>query len=242
MTETLSEIVEREAAEAEAENPDTPVEGGPAPSQEPESESEPAEPAEPKSSITVDAERDKRLKSEETRHENALKKIYGDAFEHRAFCPLCIGEGFLEPIPAGQQPDEIWEAVKALSGRLDTHELRVPDEYVVCERCAGIGLVGTPALNEHNASIPCKLCESRGYFDLSDAMQAAKLRGPIPTPEPAPFQPFTHWPDPTPAQPVQVISPPHGWDTSGKPGADSWGRWPGHPRFGIDPAANGGQW
>lgn len=240
MTETISEIVEREASEAEREqeaDEAAVAEGAaPEPAAEPEPETAPAE----LSSQTAVEERDKRLKSEETRHENALKKIYGDEFEQRAFCPLCIGEGFLLPIPAGQQSEEIWSAITALSGRLQASELRVPDEFQVCERCGGYGEVGTPSKSAHHVAVPCKHCDSRGYFDLSDAMHRGKLGLHEPVAPLTTAAPFTQWPQPTPAEPVQTIAPPSGWKESGSPGADTFGRWPGHPRYGIDPSLGGG--
>lgn len=242
MTETITEIVEREASEAEAEFPEPvidPETGGEVPS---EDAPEPERQEIPKATHTDLGEREKKLKSEDTRHENALKKIYGDDFERQAYCPLCIGQGFLEAIPPGEQPEEIWAAITALSGRTPASEYLHPDELVACERCNGWGQVASGAKNEHNAVIICSTCDGRGYFNLADAMHAAKLRGPAPTPEPFTPMPFTQWPDLTQAAPVQVISPPDGWAAAGKPGADTFGRWPGHPRFGIDPSANGGQW
>lgn len=190
--------------------------------------------------IVDEQKRDKALTGEATRHENALKKIYGDDFEHRAFCPLCIGEGFLEPIPAGGQPEEIWEAVKALSGRLDSGEYQTPPEFVVCARCQGIGQVSTGARNEHNSVIPCELCASRGYFNDTDPIHRAKLGlKPPETPQPAAWAPTLVIPGPVA---VQEPAAPQGWFDGPKIGGDSWGRWPGHPRFGIDPATSQGVW
>lgn len=242
MTETITEMVEREAAQAEAENPEPGSEPEPEPTEPTEPEPEPTEPIEPASSITVSVEREKKLKSEDTRHENALKKIYGDDFEQHVFCPLCIGQGFLVPIPPDEQPEEIWQAITALSGRLPSGTLNIPDEFQVCARCDGWGNVGTPSKSEHHASVPCRHCDSRGYFDLSDALHRGKLGLHEPLPAPVPLQRFDQWPALTPEAPVQTIAPPAGWADAGKPGADTFGRWPGHPRYGIDPTANGGQW
>lgn len=240
MTETIAEIADREALEAENESENDNDEPDPEPSGAAGAPGEPEpEPAVASSQTTVE-ERDKKLKSEDTRHENALKKIWGDEFAEKAYCPCCLGQGFLSPWPAGAMPDAVWEAVTSLSGRLDAQALNIPDEFQVCGRCNGWGQVGTPSRSEHHAAVPCKHCDSRGYFDLSDAMQAAKLRGPEPAVAAPPPVRFDAWPTPTPAEPVQTIKPPDGWKESGSPGADTFGRWPGHPRYGIDPSLGGG--
>lgn len=216
-----------EAAIAEGETPAEPEPDDPTPEPEP--------PAEP-----VDLEkRNKALSGEATRHENALKKAYGDDFERRAFCPCCLGEGFLEPWAAGAMPDEVWEAVKALSGKLESGEYEHPAELVTCDRCQGFGQVATGARNEHTAVIPCALCESRGYFDMTNPVHRAKLGLPAPQSEvPQVVFPTYHAPEPVNGT-AEKLMPPDGWHAAGSPGADTWGRWPGHPRFGIDPA-NGG--
>lgn len=223
------------------------VEPEPEPSSEPdgeetEPETEPEVEARIPSSETVMLERDKKLNSEATRHENALKKVYGDDFEHRAFCPLCIGEGFLEPIPPGGQPDEIWEAVKALSGRMEGGEYEHPEELMMCARCNGWGNVSTSAKNEHTAVIPCSACESRGYFDTNNPAHRAKL-GIAPEPIAPPVNLFPVYHDSVTTTAVEApLLPPSGWVESGSPGADGYGRWPGHPRYGINPASTGGAW
>lgn len=242
VTETIREIAEREAAEAEAEEEgteETPLEGD-LPEPEEGSEGEP-EAAAPSFGAAMQ-EREKKLKSEDTRHENALKKIHGDEWVDFAMCPLCIAQGYLVPIPPGQQPDELWGAITALSGRIAQDALRHPDELVVCERCDGWGSVLSGAKNEHNATIPCGICEARGYFNLNDATHRAKLGIPAPPIEVPALAPVMAWPTPTPAEPIQTIAPPAGWNESGKPGADAYGRWPGHPRYGIDPSAPGASW
>jgi hypothetical protein len=35
------------------------------------------------------------------------------------------------------------------------------------------------------------------------------------------------------------LAPPPGWAEGGRIGGDSFGRWPGHPRYGVDPALGG---
>jgi len=225
-TPTVAEIIERdtEAVEPEAVEPE--------PDEEPQRV--------PESSDTVARKLEKALQSEATRHENALKKAYGDDFVDRAFCPCCLGEGFLTPWPSGAMPDEVWEAVQALSGKLDTGELRTPDYIVLCENCGGYGQIDTGAKGSASVPLPCKRCDSRGWFDTEDPIHRAKLG--LAPPEPIAPAPAV-WSLPAPAVSADApLAPPPGWSEGGRVGADGFGRWPGHPRYGVDPTAPGAQW
>lgn len=238
MSSRLSEIIEEEEAAAQEDEEETSAAPG-------DSDVEPdTEPLEHEAKVkeaerAIDmAEREKKLKAEDTRHENALKRVYGDEFADHAFCPLCIGQGFLVPIPAGQQPDEIWEAITALSGRTPAAEYEHPAELVKCERCNGFGKVATGARSDTTAVIPCSACDARGYFDTKDPVHRGKLGlAPDLPPAPAITQfPTFHVPN---GGAEENLQPPNGWHSQGKPGADSWDRWPGHPRYGIDPSVSG---
>ena len=114
----MSSIVERANAEADAaelENPDS-EEAAEAAEDEAAAAPEPEPEPEPSSHAVVE-DYEKKMKSEATRHENALAKLHPDTWDKFTMCPLCIGEGFLEPIAPGNQPDELWEAIKVMAGR-----------------------------------------------------------------------------------------------------------------------------
>lgn len=243
-----TEIAEREATEAEAEiaaemTPDGDGEPEPEPT---EPEPEPAEPegepaeADAKSSETIAKEKDKKLTSETTRHENALAKIHGDAWVDYNMCPLCIGDGFILPTPAGAMPDPQWEVIQAYAGKIGDRPLKTASWTRVCDDCEGWGVVLTGGRSEHQIEVICKRCEGRGWFDTDTEAQAQRLGTNLP---PAPVYPIFHQPD---AQVTHnqtpLDQPPDGWHTGPKHGADSWGRWPGHSRYGIDPAVSGGVW
>lgn len=235
----LTEMIEREEAAAEEDEDEAGTESEDeteAATEETEAHAEKVAQAE----AAIDAaELEKQLKREDTRHENALTKLHGDRFAEMAFCPLCLGQGFLEAMPAGAMPDEVWEAVKALAGHLDSGELQHPPELEPCDRCGGIGEVETGAKNEHNWKIPCAKCDGRGYFNTDDPVHRGRLGLPPPqvaapyVPQFAPLPVAVGVPNGAPA------GPPDTWQGPHSPGNDSYGRWPGHPRFGIDPA-NGG--
>lgn len=236
--ETLADQMapEGEAVEPEPE-PSSEPDG-----EEPELEPEPEEEARMPSSATIDAEQDKALTAETKRHENALKKAYGDSFDRRVRCIPCDGEGFFEPSAEYvatiiAMADEV-RAAQGETAAIYPH----PEELMLCTRCDGWGNVSTGARNEHTAVIPCSACESRGYFDTNNVAHRAKL-GIAPELVVAPVVQFPVFHQPEQAAVIEApLSPPAGWVGSGRIGADSWGRWPGHPRHGIDPAASGGAW
>jgi len=239
MTETIAELVEREALEAEQDD-ETPGLEPDEPATEPETETTEHEARVTEAEQKIDlAEREKKLRQEDGRHENALKRIYGDEFAEHAYCPLCLGQGFLTPIPAGGQPDEVWDAIVALSGRTPAATYEHPGELVTCDRCRGHGQVATGALNEHNAVIPCQRCDGRGYFNTEDPVHRGRLGLAPPAPAPAPLPTFAPYQPPASVANGASLDPPAGWYAAGKIGADPWDRWPGHPRYGIDPETGG---
>jgi hypothetical protein len=233
-----TEIAEREALEAEAENPDAeapePLEGDPAPV-EPEPEPEP----EPSSQTVVEAA-DKRFTTEAKRHENALAKLHPDDWDTFAMCPLCIGDGFLTPIAPGEMPDQIWEAVTVLSGRVQTGELQTAPYAEVCETCAGYGMVLTGARNETNASLPCRTCAGYGWLDLGQPQTPGQI---IPNAKKVPPAPAALVSVPGYAQPPREPYPDSGIEFQPFIGGanDPYGRPAGHPRWGMPTDANGRQ-
>lgn len=233
-----TEIAEREAAAAEAENPDAepaePIEGDPDP--EPEPEPDPTEP----SSQTVVEDYEKKMKSEATRHENALAKLHPDTWDKFAMCPLCIGEGFLEPIKPGEQPEELWEAITVMAGRFSTNELESAPFAEVCETCKGKGMVLTGAQNETNYALPCRTCAGYGWLDVGPFAPGVQLP---PNRKQAPPQPVTlaavpQYPnapvEPYPDSAIEFVPFAGGVN-------DPYGRPAGHPRWGMPTDANGRQ-
>lgn len=232
-------IVERanaEADQAEAENPDAepaePIEGDDTPAEpEPEPEPEP-------SSLKVVEEQDKKLRSEATRHENALAKLHPEDWDQFAMCPLCIGDGFLTPIPPGDMPDMVWEAVTVLAGRFETGELADAPFAELCDVCKGRGVVKTSASATTMPTPTCRACAGYGWLDTD--------------PPAAGFPPPPNAKKVAPAPPALVAVPAYGAQGStpwpdydvtfipipGAP-ADTWGRPAGHPRYNLPTTADG---
>jgi len=239
MSSKLADLVEEEARKAEAEDdPETAGAREVPEGVDPET-GEIVRQQIPPSSVTELEKHERALKAEDTRHENALKKLYGEAWEDFAFCPLCLGQGFTRPHPEDSLPEEVWEAIQALAGKTPHETYRTASYAQVCQECGGWGKVLTGAKNENQAALPCKKCDARGWFDTEDLAHRAKLGIPAPGFEPAPAFPVFHTPPVQHQEPGHVPPPPANWHVEGKPGADQWDRWPGHPRYGIDPQHGG---
>lgn len=235
----MSTIVERanaEADEAEAENPDAepaePIEGDePEPGTEPEPEPEP-------SSLAVVTDLDKKLTAETKRHENALAKLHPDDWDQFTMCPLCIADGFLRPIAPGELPDQLWEAITVLAGRMETGELRSAPYAEVCETCGGYGEVLTGARNEANVKLPCRNCAGYGWLDTGQPQTPGQIvlnAKKVPPPPPALVA------VPGYAQPPSEPYPDSTLDFTPFVGGanDPYGRPAGHPRWGMTQDANG---
>lgn len=237
----MSSIVERANAEAdaaEAENPDS--EEAAEAAEEEAAEQEEAEQEPEPSSLAVVEDYDKKMKSETTRHENALAKLHPDTWDKFAMCPLCIGEGYLEPIAPGEQPDQLWEVITVLSGRQETGELRTAPYAEVCEVCAGYGEVLTGARNDANVKLPCRNCAGYGWLDTGQPQTPGQIivnAKKVPAAPPALAAVFGY--AQTPQEPYPDSHIDYQPFVGGAP--DPYGRPAGHPRWGMTSDANGRQ-
>ena len=207
--EQLAELHEMQAEHDAAIEPDD---------EDPEDEPAPAATAEP-SSLAVVGELNKKYAAETKRHENALAKLHPDDWDQFAMCPLCIGDGFLTPIPEGTIVPELWEAIKALAGKLEDGKFPLASYTEPCQTCDGWGMVRTGAKNDNQRALPCKACNGMGWRDKPGEPPALSV---VPTGGTAPGG-YT---------PPAPVSPVH----------DAWGRPAGHERFGIDIQFTGGTW
>jgi hypothetical protein len=113
------------------------------------------------------------LEKESKRHEKALAKALGAAWEGAQPCEACGALGFL---PAGFEPPP--------------PVMNDPD-VVACDACNGWGQRATPSLNPQYASIPCTDCNGWGYksrqvYEAEQGMRAAQY-APLPVvPPPVP--------------------------------------------------------
>lgn len=235
---TVKELADAEAEAVEAElGPDNP-DAEPEVEEEEDAQPEP-EPDEP-SSLELVQEMAKKIGAEAKRHENALAKLRPDDWDQHVMCPLCIGDGYLLPIPPGKQPDEIWEAIRALSGRVDSGALKPAPFAELCEVCGGTGQVDTGASSNTMPTPACRECAGYGWLDLDPPSLG---HPPAPNAKKLPPVGGTHtgqlYPVPAPAEPW----PDHHLSFIPVPGGvpDPWNRPAGHPRWGSDTTEAGAQ-
>lgn len=156
----ISELAEREAAAAEAEDAASAPETLQVPESEPDETPEP-EP-EPDSAAKVD-DVGKQFEREHERHEKALRKIMGDDFDILVRCELCWTDGYRMPAEVGALSFEQANAVRAAIGDQLAPELRQNAETVKCERCGGWGDLLSGALVERARTMQCPDCGGQGY-------------------------------------------------------------------------------
>lgn len=171
------------------------------------------------SSETILAKRNKALDAETKRHETALRKAYGDDFETLSPCPLCLTDGWVIPAPPGAFPPEQWEAVQLAAGMMEGNSYNQAPWTEICPTCDGEGDLLTGAKIERGRLTPCRDCNAMGWREKQ-----------------VPLAPVATWPITTTGSGDVVFTPIPGL------APDDWKRPAGHPRFGQDPATNGGVW
>jgi hypothetical protein len=87
------------------------------------------------------------LEKESKRHERAMAKIMGAAWEGATPCEKCGALGYLPP---GFEP---------------MPDLVPNPDLVACRDCAGHGFRKTPSLNEQYQVEPCTKCQGKGFVD-----------------------------------------------------------------------------
>lgn len=235
----MSSIVERANAEADAaelENPDS-EEAAEAAEDEAAAAPEPEPVPEPSSQKQIE-EYEQKVKGEATRHENALAKLHPDDWESYAMCPLCVGDGFLTPIPPGELPDVLWEAITVMAGRFDTGDLAVAPFAEVCDVCRGAGMLTTGATNQANREIICRNCAGFGWLDIGPPVPG-QIQAPNVKKQPVGAPPLVSVP--TGVAPAGEPFPDAGMEFQEFPGGvkDEFGRPAGHPRWGLPTTADG---
>ena len=237
--EAIAEAARLEAEEAESEDTDESTEEESTEEEDvTETEDHAAKVAAAEHAIDVDA-RDKALTAEERRHGNALKKAYGESFADRVRCGICDGEGYVE-----QSPELLTEliaagdAARAALGESGTQYQLAPFAQI-CSVCDGYGIVATGARTEHTATVPCRACSAQGWIDLEEEARKERL-GIVPSNGASGLTfPVFHTDSGTQSVSADFNVQPEGWRGSQSAGSDLWGRWPGHSRYGIDPATGG---
>lgn len=217
---TATEIAEREAAAAEAEQNDDPDEAEAEAEAEREREAEAEREREAEqSSLKVIEEQRKAEKSESTRHANVLKKITGEHWAMFAECPLCQLDGYAMPYEPGEIGPEQRAAILAVMGEAPGQGLKDHPSEIRCEVCDGFGEMVNGSRRAEQATSACQTCMGTGHVAKPVPVAANGFQA-----APAPLPPYVPPFDPTAVN------------------HDQWGRDMANPRYGQDPASNGGLW
>lgn len=208
---TIAELARAEGDAAEDESPDAEPDEGDEPDEDPEPE--PTKPGEPPSDVSMETAL-KAMESEAKRHERAVAKIMGDGWEDVYPCPCCqLGPGFVFPYVTTSIDDQERKATVERYFGADDPPLRDAPFAETCDVCDGYGQLKMGAKNAHNAILPCRACEGKGWREK----------------QPPPYVPPAPPGDPFPGA-GYAYTPIEG----GK--ADDWGRPAGHRHWGLHPA------
>jgi hypothetical protein len=230
MTESISELVEREAADAERDDDETTAAnaGSPAEPGAPAAvEADEAAPAEPAPEAPSDAAAEKALATIDKGAELGLRE-----------CPLCPIPGF---VPAEPDPDVSPQqrlAVLSLLGEGMPVEYSPADNLHACEKCAGLGFLATGSNRDGFRDVECPECQGKGYVN-EDHRAALGIVRPPPTPGFPPPAPVPYADQPTGLHGGPVIQGGHSFQLVPGGSPDQHGRLPGHPLWGQDVAAGG---
>jgi len=246
----VREIAEREAAEAEAEFPDEEVTSPDEataettePEPEPETSDAPEEAAteEQKATLTISEETWAKIDTKVANYKKGMQPLLEETGQPWLESPFDVVPGYMLPYNPNAEDALAMKAAADLYFAQGGIQYKPHPTMVTCEECDGYGLMTNGAKGDRTPTTLCWCCHGSGTRDLT--MPKPQPPQPAPTLTLAPPVPaVTHQPwEPAPP-PSEILSAPVNWHASGKPGADQWDRWPGHPRYGIDPATSGGVW
>jgi hypothetical protein len=212
---TIAERARAEADEAERENPDDETPEVIEPDEDEQAEEAESEPEPPSTEAQIKAQ-EKALNAESKRHATALAKALGDQWADFAMCPLCQVDGYTIPYQPGEVGPEQREAVAIVLGESGTERLKKHPSKVRCPACDGWGALDTDSRKPEYKEDACLTCNGSGTVDQSmlDSQAANRERD-------SRVAPVTNLYDP------------------GTVNFDPWGRPPGHPHWGQNPAEVG---
>ena len=244
-----TEIAEREAAEAEAEFPDQP--DGDQPEPETGDAPEPVDitgatilpEPEPAPAPLDEKAVEKAFKSIDTRgktYMEAVQKLLVGVDIPLTECPCCQIPGYVLPFDQYDANELARKHTVELYFGVDTLAYKPHPTQVMCPECEGFGKMSNGAKGDATPWTLCWRCHGSGTIDTTMPPPAApSAYSALPAPVQLPVQPWQPQPTQPPPAASEILTPPAGWHANGSQGADSWARWPGHPRYGIDPSLSG---
>lgn len=191
--------------------PDEP-EGDMSPETEPEPEPEPAPVVTEKQVEKAFAQLDKAAGS----YMGKAVSLIEDLDTGLDKCPCCQYPGLVFPYQGDASDDVIRRQLTEAYFGVVADEFEADPGYVICDACKGQGYRVTPSRIPGNRKIMCTVCNGQGHREVAQLQAQNVVRN---------------------GSLVAVPIAEGAWQSLPTP--DSWGRPPGHPHYGIEPAAVG---
>lgn len=160
---------------------------------------------------------DRKLTSEDKRHQTALGKAFGEEWPQHVRCALCDGIGFLDPNLAGGLTHDQWGQVLETAIAMTVVPYIEDTNYETCPHCDGRGKTLSGAKPPLDPTKLCDVCSGNGF--IQKAPRVPQYVAPVTT-------------APTNGQ-IEYTIPSYGSSAAD----DQWGRPAGHAHYGIPPAA-----
>lgn len=207
----MGELHPDEVAVLDGLTPDEP-EGDTSPEPEPEPETAPAPVVTEKQVEKAFAQLDKAAGS----YMGKAVSLIEDLDTGLDKCPCCQYPGLVFPYQGDASEDVIRRQLTEAYFGVVADEYEADPGYVICDACKGQGWRVTPSRVPNNRKIMCTVCNGQGHREVAQLQAQAAVSN---------------------VTPISPTGQPGQWQEIPTP--DSWGRPPGHPHYGIAPAAVG---
>lgn len=120
----------------------------------------------------------KKLDKETERHVKRIAELVGDAFAYLVPCELCDPSmpGFRWP---REPADEVKVAVRMAIGDRQPENWQADQYSRRCDACEGLGEVVTGSQVRGQTTLPCMICDARGWVPIGDERRSGVVR-PLP--------------------------------------------------------------
>jgi hypothetical protein len=237
MSETVAELVNREAAQAERDDDETTEPAAPNLPPEPDEPPEDPAPSGPPSEAAIE----RALKQIDKAGDAYVKKIDGIQTVAQlglVECPLCPIPGFVSEMPPPEHDPAQVEAITNYLGLTGPPSYVQSPNHTTCTACDGLGALATGSRRDGFRDVQCEECMGNGYIDLRHRAEMNGLHSPTGhlVTLPAYAAPAAV---PEPMAPGLVSQGGYQFTLSPGGASDPVGRIAGHPLWGM-PAEAGG--